>query len=237
MAIVSKPRAAADILFLVDTTNGMEVCLDAVREHIAAFAETLAGGPETMFGDHRAAVWVISDAEVAGSGGVIAVPFVATAPELRDQLVRLTPAREGGEASSLLDGLYAAATLGHSEKDASAIPNRWRYRSVARRVVVVYTASPFGPVMSAVEGGGVEAVAEAVADAGIAAILYAPTFPCFDHLSVLDKCEHTAFCPADHPRPAEALSDFLREPHSLVHVFRALERMPRGTPAGYDWEL
>lgn len=219
-------KGVADILFLIDATGSMRDCIEALKENIAIFVEAMVADPQSPIRDWRAAAWGYRDAEVDGSNWLVKTPFVSTAAELRAQFARLEAKGGGDEPESLLDALYKVATIGNSEKGGSADPNRWRYPSAAARVMVVFTDATFKPVMVIPEaaGAGVDDAVHAVMGAGITSVFYAPAFPCFDTLSVMDKAEFEQICAADHPKPPEALSAYTQDRANFIKTMKALAK-------------
>jgi hypothetical protein len=71
------------------------------------------------------------------------------------QLANLRAAGGGDEPESLLDALYKVATMEATPKGAQGEePNKWRYRSDAARVVIVFTDASFKETMSIPEAKG-----------------------------------------------------------------------------------
>ena len=119
-------------------------------------------------------------------------PFVRDTVALKAQLAALRAEGGGDEPESLLDALYKVATMEASPKGAqSEDPGKWRYRSDAARVVVVFTDASFKETMSIPEakGGALQDVANVVMANRIILSLFAPNFEGYDRLSQIDKSE------------------------------------------------
>jgi hypothetical protein len=150
---------------------------------------------------------------------------------LRGQLAGLVA--EGGEdePESLLDALFKVSSMGQTEKGAQSLdPLKWRYRSDAARVVVVFTDASFKPAMSIAEakGGGILDVTNAVINNRIILSLFAPDMPGYDELSQIDKSEWEAISyPGLNPQEvdyinAHATSTELGDIAETIAIKRAL---------------
>ena len=96
----------------------------------------------------------------------------------------------GDEPESLLDALYKVATMEASPKGAQGEEaTKWRYRSDAARVVVVFTDAAFKESMAIpqAKGGGLQDVANVIMANRIILSIYAPNFEGYDRLSQIDK--------------------------------------------------
>ena len=194
----AKTKGVADLVFLVDVTGSMSTCIDALRKNIEAFIDSLSRGDENNAApvrDWRGKVVGYRDIESADSEGVqwiVDNPFVRDAGALKAQLAALKAEGGGDEPESLLDALYQVATMeavpkGTQGEDAT----KWRYRSDAARVVIVFTDASFKETMSlpAAKGGSLQDVANVVMANRIILSLFAPNFEGYDRLSQIDKSE------------------------------------------------
>ena len=100
MSQETKVRGVADIVFLIDVTGSMQPCIDALRDNIRGFIETLSskdansGSPVR---DWRARVVGYRDFPADGEANwLVDNEFVRDASALGDQLSRLV-AEGGGE--------------------------------------------------------------------------------------------------------------------------------------------
>ena len=145
--------------------------------------------------DWRGKVVGFRDIEAAQGEGlpwIVENSFVTDANALKAQLAALEAAGGGDEPESLLDALYKVASMEATPKGAqSADPGKWRYRSDAARVVVVFTDASFKETMSVPEakGGSLQDVANIVMANRIILSLFAPNFEGYDRLSQIDKSE------------------------------------------------
>jgi von Willebrand factor type A domain len=194
----AKTKGVADVVFLIDVSGSMAAIIDALRKNIEAFVDSLSSGGANNAApvrDWRGKVVGYRDIEAASSEGVEWIedhPFVRDTAALKAQLASLTAQGGGDEPESLLDALYKVATMEATPKSSqSEDPNKWRYRSDAARVVVVFTDASFKETMSIPEakGGSLQDVANVVMANRIILSLFAPNFEGYDRLSQIDKSE------------------------------------------------
>jgi len=223
-----KTRGVADIVFLLDVTGSMQPCIDALKNNIANFIESLttkdAQNPSPVR-DWRAKVVGYRDFE-SDSEPFVDSPFVRTPEELKAQLARLRAEGGGDEPESLLDALYRIATMGQTEKGVQAEdPHRWRYRSAAARVVIVFTDASYKETMSLPEarGGRFEDVVNAVQANRIVLSLFAPDMPCYNRLSGIDKSEWEPIH-IDGKSPQESLALFTSDRENFRNTLRQLAK-------------
>ena len=134
----------------------------------------------------------LGTASAEGLPWMVDNPFVRDAAALKAQLGALQAMGGGDEPESLLDVLYKVATMPATPKGAQTEePDKWRYRSDAARVVVVFTDASFKETLEIPEakGGSLQDVANAVMANRIILSLFAPNFEGYDRLSQIDKSE------------------------------------------------
>ena len=194
----AKTKGVADVVFLIDVSGSMAPIIDALRKNIEAFVETLSSGGANNAApvrDWRGKVVGYRDIEAASSEGLEWIedhPFVRDTSALKAQLASLRAQGGGDEPESLLDALYKVATMEAAPKGSqSEDPGKWRYRSDAARVVVVFTDASFKETLSIPEakGGSLQDVANVVMANRIILSLFAPNFEGYDRLSQIDKSE------------------------------------------------
>jgi hypothetical protein len=194
----AKTKGVADVVFLIDVSGSMAPIIDALRRNIEAFAESLSSGGANNAApvrDWRGKVVGYRDIEAASSEGLEWIedhPFVRDTAALKAQLASLQAQGGGDEPESLLDALYKVATTEATAKGSQTEdPNKWRYRSDAARVVVVFTDASFKETLSIPEakGGSLQDVANVVMANRIILSLFAPNFEGYDRLSQIDKSE------------------------------------------------
>jgi hypothetical protein len=216
----AKTKGVADIVFLIDVTGSMAPVIDALRTNIETFIDSLSKGDANnapAVKDWRGKVVGYRDIESSEAEGLPWIedhPFVRDAVALKAQLAGLRANGGGDEPESLLDALYTIATMEASPKGAQAEEaTKWRYRSDAARVVVVFTDASFKETMSvpAAKGGSLQDVANVVMANRIILSLFAPNFEGYDRLSQIDKSEWEVV-EYEGLSPQEALKKFTADP-------------------------
>ena len=190
----ARTRGVADIVFLIDVSGSMAPVIDALRRNIEVFVDSLSAGDANNAApvkDWRGKVVGFRDAE-HDPNWYHDNPFVRDAVALKAQLAALRAEGGADEPESLLDALYKLATMEAAPKGAqSEEPGKWRYRSEAARVVVVFTDATFKETMVIPEakGGALQDVANVIMANRIILSIFAPNFEVYDRLSQIDKSE------------------------------------------------
>ena len=225
-----KTKGVADIVFVIDVTGSMTPIIDALRKNIETFIDSLSRGDANNAApvkDWRGKVVGYRDMEHAEAEGLPWIednPFVRDAVALKAQLAGLRAAGGGDEPESLLDVLYKVASMEASPKGAqSEDPNKWRYRSEAARVVIVFTDASFKETMTIPEakGGSLQDVANIVMANRIILSLFAPNFEGYDRLSQIDKSEWEVV-EYEGLTPQEALQKFTADPVNFRTTLKQL---------------
>jgi hypothetical protein len=225
-----KTKGVADIVFLVDVSGSMAPCIDALRRNIEAFIDSLSRGDANNAApvrDWRGKVVGYRDIEAAESEGmpwIVDNGFVRDAGALKAQLGTLQAAGGGDEPESLLDALYKVASMEALPKGSQTEdPGKWRYRSDAARVVIVFTDASFKETMSLPEakGGSLQDVANLVMANRIILSLFAPNFEGYDRLSQIDKSEWEVV-EYEGLNPQEALQKFTSDPVNFRTTLKQL---------------
>jgi hypothetical protein len=225
-----KTKGVADIVFLIDVSGSMAPIIDALRKNIESFVDSLSSGGANNAApvrDWRGRVVGYRDIDAAVSEGLQWIeehPFVRDTAALKAQLASLTAQGGGDEPESLLDALYTVATTEATPKGAqSEDPNKWRYRSDAARVVVVFTDASFKETLSipAAKGGSLQDVANVVMANRIILSLFAPNFEGYDRLSQIDKSEWEAV-EYEGLNAQEALQKFTGDPANFRTTLKQL---------------
>jgi len=222
----AKTRGVADIVFLIDVTGSMAPCIDALRKNIEVFIDSLSSADANNAApvkDWRGKVVGYRDAD-EGPDWFQDHPFVRDGVALKAQLADLRAERGGDEPESLLDALYLVATMEATPKGAqSEDPGKWRYRSEAARVVVVFTDASFKETMSIpqAKGGALQDVANVIMANRIILSLFAPNFEGYDRLSQIDKSEWEVV-EYEGLSPQEALQKFTADPANFRTTLKQL---------------
>jgi hypothetical protein len=225
-----KTKGVADIVFLIDVSGSMSPCIDALRRNIEAFIDSLSRGDANNAApvrDWRGMVVGYRDIEAAQTEGlpwIVDNPFVRDAGALKAQLGTLQANGGGDEPESLLDALYKVASMEAVPKGSQTEdPAKWRYRSDAARVVIVFTDASFKETMSLpeVKGGSLPDVANLVMANRIILSLFAPNFEGYDRLSQIDKSEWEVV-EYEGLNPQEALQKFTSDPVNFRNTLKQL---------------
>jgi hypothetical protein len=225
-----KTKGVADIVFMIDVSGSMEPCIDALRKNIEAFGESLSHGDANNAApvkDWRAKVVGYRDLDSAEGEGIpwiVDNPFVRDVAALKAQLGGLRAMGGGDEPESLLDALFKVATMEAVPKGSQTVdPNKWRYRSEAARVVIVFTDASFKETMGIPEakGGSLQDVANVVMANRIILSLFAPNFEGYDRLSQIDKSEWEVV-EFEGLSPQAALQKFTSDPVNFRTTLKQL---------------
>ena len=221
-----KVKGVVDIVFLMDATGSMAPCIDALKKNVEMFIDSLtvsSGNNVSPVRDWRAKVVGFRDFEVDAEPW-IDNDFVRDVAQLKAQLGGLEARGGGDEPESLLDALYRVASVGQTDKGAQAEdPQKWRYRSSAARVAIVFTDAPFKEKMAIPEakGGGIDDVVNAVTSNRVIVSLFAPEMPCFDRISEIDRAEYMAI-PDAGKGPQQALVAFTADQANFQETLKQL---------------
>jgi len=208
-----KVKGVVDIVFLLDITGSMGHCIEAMKNNISAFVDYLTtknANNQSPVKHWRAKIVGYRDFE-EDAIPFFDNPFVEDAAQLKTQLGKLEADGGGDIPESLLDALYKVANMGQTEKGAATLdPGKWRYRSDAARVVVIFTDAPYKEVMVEPAGGTLQDVVNIVHNNRIILSIFAPNMPAFDKLCEIDKSEFNAIdCDTSDPHgPQNALAAF-----------------------------
>ncbi len=222
---ISKTKGVVDIVFLLDVTGSMQPCIDALKNNISVFIDTLtAKGPnnESPVKHWRAKAVGFRDFRTDRESFVDS-SFVESPGELKAQLTQLRAEGGGDEPESLLDALHRVATMSATSKGSAMEPDKWRYRSDAARVVVAFTDASYHTTMEQPKGGTVNDVINALHSNRIILNLFAPEMPCHDELAKADKSDYLAI-PVNGKTPVEALEEFTRDQNNFRKTLEALAK-------------
>ncbi|MCF0215459.1 MAG: protein kinase [Fibrobacteraceae bacterium] len=164
-------QAAADVVFLMDTTGSMGGCITQLKKHIHSFIHSLVNGNQNEniapvenwrarvvgyrnFMDCNKSANVAKNYKKLGKGGwFISNPFTRDENALHSQLDSLKAFGGGSDPrESLLDALMLVLKsgflpAGEADPDSAELVDKWRSRGTGR-IVVVFTDAGFMPTMS-----------------------------------------------------------------------------------------
>ena len=192
----TKTKGVCDIVFLIDATGSMQPAIDDIKKNIKTFFRSLSNGDANgtaVVKDWRARVIGYRDVRADGDQWYVDNPFTRDVSEIESQLNGLEADGGGDEPESLLDALYNVAKFGSTPKSAQEEdPAKWRYRSEAARVVIVFSDASFHSQTMLSEAAGLNwrEVANLIMQEKIRLSVYAPQMNCYDDLSQIDKCEY-----------------------------------------------
>lgn len=205
----SKVKGVVDIVFLIDITGSMQHCIDALKENIGTFIDSLTSknpNSESIVKHWRAKAVGFRD-YTCDKVPLEDNPFVEDAAALKGQLASLKATGGDDEPESLLDALYVVSTQPQMDKGVQAFdPRRWRERSDAARCVIAFTDASYHPSMT-VCPGTVDDVINAMHANRILLSLFAPEMDCHDLIGAADKSDYIPI-PLDGRSPQEALAEF-----------------------------
>jgi hypothetical protein len=221
-----KVRGVVDIAFIIDCTGSMGPCISALKHNVSSFVDFLSSGAQgeaPPVREWRARIIGFRDWEF-DQVPLEMHPFVTDAGLLRDQLQGLVA--EGGmdEPECLLDALYAAAVCGQTDRGAQPDPYKWRYRSDATRVAIVFTDASFKPTLFLPEarGGGLDDVMNVLITERILLSVFAPGMECYDRLSDLPNSEYDPIPVPENSTLQEALAQFTQDRQNFEKALKQL---------------
>lgn len=211
MSSPSSTKGVVDLVFLLDVSGSMQECIDAVKGSIGSFVNTLSSknaNNETPVKEWRIKVCGYRDQESDGDEWFVDNPFVRDVDAIKSQLESQAMQADGGgdEPESLLDALYKIAKMEQAGLQDGEVPDRWRARGAATRVVVFFTDASFKSPMTLPEaaGGGVQDVIAAVMGNRIILCGFVPETEGYMELAAIDRAEIN-FVATSGENPVEAL--------------------------------
>jgi hypothetical protein len=145
----AKTKGVADIVFVIDISGSMAPCIDALRQNIETFVGSLSSGDANNAApvkDWRAKVVGYRDIEAAESEGL---PWIVDNCFRRDQasskaqLAACRPMAAATSRSRFSTRSTRSRRWRRRQGRADREAGKWRYRSDAARVVVVFTDASF----------------------------------------------------------------------------------------------
>lgn len=233
-----KVKGVVDIIFLIDATYSMYDCIDALKDNIEMFIDVLTtknANNQQPVKDWRGAIFGYRDFDVDGDKWLETNDFVRDAADLKNQLRALEADGGGDEPESLLDAIYKVANLGQTDKDAPEEKDKWRYRTTAARVVIIFTDASFKTAMSIPEasGGDVMDIKNQCNKHSIILSIFAPDMPDYKKLGGIDKAEYMRIGSAGS-NPQQALKDFTADKknfeQTLIMLAKTVTKSQPPTP-------
>ncbi|MCI0700473.1 MAG: VWA domain-containing protein [Planctomycetia bacterium] len=186
-----KVKGVADIVFLLDATGSMGPCINAVKQNIKTFVQTLTTptpNGAAVVKDWRAKVVGYRDLDYTDAPAMVDNPFVSSVAELEEQLNALTADGGGDEPETLLEALYILANMPSSTPNEPLRPDAWREVNAGRRFVIVFTDAPFKEPLRMPRGASIDDVILNLMTAKIVLHMFAPaTLTRFSTLEEVDK--------------------------------------------------
>lgn len=222
-----KVKGVVDMVFLLDATGSMGSCIDALKTNIELFIDKLVtpdGNTACVVKDWRAKVVGYRDFEQDPEPFVDNL-FTRDAGELKGQLAALQADGGGDEPESLLDALFKVATMGSTEKGAPEDSSKWRYRSSAARVVIVFTDASYKDTMTIPDaaGGTINDLELRIHENRIVLSIFAPDMTCYNELAALDKAEYEPIA-YEGSSPQQALVEFTADQEHFKETLDALAK-------------
>ena len=190
MAEAKKVNDTADVVFLLDVTDSMDYCIDAVKKNIETFVAEL----QKQHIDWRARIIGFrnydADGEAWWDGDQS--PFTSDVDELKAQLDAKKPS--GGDGNdwreSVLDALHQVANFPVSSK-LPPDPFAWRPTGHTAKCVLVFTDYECQEFVSYVDGNlKMDDVAETLNENRIRVCIVAPDYPCYKDLAEYQNIDY-----------------------------------------------
>lgn len=216
-----KKRGVVDIVFLMDATGSMEECIDALKANVTTFVDSMCEpSQQNPVKDWRVKVVGFRDFH-EDDEPLVDNPFVKEPAAISSQLAALEAMGGGDEPESLLDAIYHVAHMGQTDKSVQELdPNKWRYRSQAARVVIIFTDATYHPTTK--EGGTLCDINFACIANRIHLFIFAPELDCFDDLCCIDRSEHEAIAIMEGESAAAAFERFTKDPTAFKKAMEQL---------------
>lgn len=225
----AKAKGVVDIVFVIDVTGSMEPSIKDLASNVALFIDSLThadpnGGSPVK--DWRAKVFGFRDVNSSDAPAFVDNPFVRDSNALRMQLDALKAEGGGDEPESALDALYKVATMGNTERESPEEATKWRYRSSAARVAILFTDASCHMQLAIPEakGGSMQDLFNVLMANRIILNIFAPDMTCWDELSQVQKSEYMpiAYDKTVKHGAVYALRDFTKDPANFQRTLKAL---------------
>ena len=222
-----KKYGVCDLVFLMDIAGDMRDCIEAVKNNIRLFFDSVASEEENLYPvkDWRAKVVGFRDYEEDGpEDWLIDYPFTRDVSELEKELSNIHAYSGGGGDPfvSFLDASYRVLMMEETDPHQEPDPLKWRHKDDAARFIVVFTDSPYRPLMAIPEAVGldVDTINEIMEQKRIFLVLFAPDDACYYPLA--DR-PNTEFITAE----GEALASITYISNGFSLVMKQLSKLFR----------
>jgi len=225
-----KAKGVVDIVFVIDVSGSMQPSINDLADNIATFVDSLVHPSDANDAppvkDWRAKVFGYRDVLDAKADAFVDNPFVRDASALRIQLKALEAKGGGDEPESALDALFKVTTMGATDRDAPEDATRWRYRSAAARVAILFSDASCHMTMAIPEakGGTMDDLFNVLMSNRIILSIFAPEMECWEKLAQVQKSEYEPI-PYDKSKrdgAVVALRDFTRDQANFKNTLKQL---------------
>ncbi len=225
-----KAKGVVDIVFVIDVSGSMQESINDLAANIATFVDSLVhpadANDAAPVKDWRAKVFAYRDVLDSKAEAFVDNPFVRDALALRAQLQSLDAKGGGDEPESALDALFKVATMGTTDRDAPEDASKWRYRSAAARVAILFTDASCHLSMSIPEakGGTMLDLFNVLMSNRIILSIFAPDMPCWDDLSQVQRSEYMpiAYDKSRRDGAVIALKEFTKDQANFKNTLKQL---------------
>ena len=224
---LDKVKGVVDIVFLLDISGSMQPSIDALRDNINGFVNSLAN-PDPNGGipvkEWRIKVAGYRDAVSDGKQWWVEFPFSTSVDEIKSQMASLEAKGGGDEPESLLDALYKIATMPSTDRPDDPNPEMWRHRHAAARGVLFFTDASYHPKVAIPEAKGatVNDIGREIQNARIILVGYCPEHDCYQDLAAIDR-SILEFV-GDMSDPVKAMVEYTSNPDNFRQVLAALAK-------------
>ena len=208
---------SADVVFLIDGTESMKPCMNAIKEHISIFFDN-CDDPQNSVNDWRGKVVTYRNQKTDGSQWFEDNDFISNDKEaLKVQLNKLEAGGgDDDEPESALDAIHKLATMPVSPDDAQELSSG-SWRKNAAKVIILFTDATYHPNMTYKEGegGNINDVANAIHANSIILVFYAPDHDLWEEVFSMDRAEWHYI---EGPDFARGLRDYISEDDTTTTI-------------------
>jgi hypothetical protein len=228
MSQLPKVKGIADIVFLLDATGSMGPCINAVKQNIKTFVQTLTTptpNGAAVVKEWRAKVMGYRDLDYTDMPAIVDNPFVSSVSDLEAQLNALTADGGGDEPETLLEALYMLANMPSSGPDEPLRPDAWRHVNAGRRFVIVFTDAPFKEPLRIPKDARIDDVILNLMTAKVVLHMFAPaSLTRFGTLEEVDKALWYKIPVNAGETAQKALEDFTSDQSKFEKIIQLLAK-------------